>query len=70
VITTPTDSTKPNMARMYDYLLGRKDNVEVDRQAAEAAGAAGHRGNLGLAARPAGHRARGSVQHDRGRGRR
>ena len=28
--------TKPNVARMYDYWLGGKDNFEVDRKAAEA----------------------------------
>ena len=27
---------KPNVARMYDYWLGGKDNFEVDRKAAEA----------------------------------
>ena len=32
----PIDSTRPNMARMYDYWLGGKDNFEVDRKAAEA----------------------------------
>jgi O-methyltransferase involved in polyketide biosynthesis len=30
------DTTKPNIARMYDYWLGGKDNFEVDREAAEA----------------------------------
>jgi O-methyltransferase involved in polyketide biosynthesis len=30
------DTTKPNIARMYDYWLGGKDNFAVDRQAAEA----------------------------------
>jgi SAM-dependent methyltransferase len=30
------DSSKPNIARMYDYWLGGKDNYAVDRQAAEA----------------------------------
>ena len=33
---TPIDMSKPNMARMYDYWLGGKDNFEVDRKAAEA----------------------------------
>jgi O-methyltransferase involved in polyketide biosynthesis len=32
----PLDVTKPNIARMYDYWLGGKDNFEADRQAAEA----------------------------------
>lgn len=27
------DSTKPNTARMYDYLLGGKDNYKADREA-------------------------------------
>lgn len=30
------DPTKPNAARVYDYLLGGKDNFAVDRQAAQA----------------------------------
>ena len=30
------DVTKPNIARMYDYWLGGKDNFEADREAAEA----------------------------------
>jgi len=30
------DPTKPNAARVYDYLLGGKDNFAVDRKAAEA----------------------------------
>jgi O-methyltransferase involved in polyketide biosynthesis len=30
------DSTKPSVARMYDYYLGGKDNFAVDREAAEA----------------------------------
>ena len=32
----PVDVTKPNIARMYDYWLGGKDNFEADRTAAEA----------------------------------
>jgi S-adenosyl methyltransferase len=35
-MTTPIDTTTPNVARMYDYWLGGKDNFEVDRKAAEA----------------------------------
>jgi hypothetical protein len=31
------DATVPNPARVYDYLLGGKDNFEVDRATAEAA---------------------------------
>jgi O-methyltransferase involved in polyketide biosynthesis len=33
---TPLDVTRPNIARMYDYWLGGKDNFEADREAAEA----------------------------------
>jgi hypothetical protein len=32
----PVDVNKPNIARMYDYWLGGKDNFEADRAAAEA----------------------------------
>ena len=32
----PLDVTKPNVARIYDYWLGGKDNYEADREAAEA----------------------------------
>ena len=35
-LMTPLDVTKPNIARMYDYWLGGKDNFEADREAAEA----------------------------------
>jgi S-adenosyl methyltransferase len=28
------DTTKPNVARIYDYLLGGKDNFAVHREAA------------------------------------
>jgi SAM-dependent methyltransferase len=31
------DITRPSIARVYDYMLGGKDNFAVDRQAAEAA---------------------------------
>jgi O-methyltransferase involved in polyketide biosynthesis len=34
--TPPFDTAKPNVARMYDYWLGGKDNFEIDRTAAEA----------------------------------
>src|ERR1700758_4240283 len=30
------DTSKPNVARMYDYWLGGKDNFEADRRAADA----------------------------------
>ena len=29
------DTTTPNVARIYDYLLGGKDNFAADREAAE-----------------------------------
>ena len=29
------DTTRPNVARIYDYLLGGKDNFTVDREAAK-----------------------------------
>ena len=29
------DTATPSVARTYDYLLGGKDNYEVDRQAVE-----------------------------------
>jgi len=35
-MTTALDATKPNVARMYDYWLGGKDNFKADRDAAEA----------------------------------
>lgn len=35
-MTAPFDTTKPSVARMYDYWLGGRDNFEVDRRAAEA----------------------------------
>jgi len=31
----PIDSTKPNIARVWDYWLGGKDNFAVDRELAE-----------------------------------
>jgi O-methyltransferase involved in polyketide biosynthesis len=31
------DTTKPSVARVYDYMLGGKDNYEVDRQVARRA---------------------------------
>ena len=35
-MTTAFDTSKPNIARMYDYWLGGKDHFEADRRAAEA----------------------------------
>ncbi len=29
------DASKPNAGRIYDYVLGRNHNFEVDRQAAQ-----------------------------------
>ncbi|HET7015057.1 MAG TPA: SAM-dependent methyltransferase, partial [Streptosporangiaceae bacterium] len=33
--TSSVDSSVPNVARMYDYMLGGKDNFAVDREASE-----------------------------------
>jgi S-adenosyl methyltransferase len=33
--TSSVDASVPNIARMYDYMLGGKDNFAVDREAAE-----------------------------------
>jgi hypothetical protein len=33
--TSSVDASIPNIARMYDYMLGGKDNFAVDREAAE-----------------------------------
>lgn len=33
--TSPVDASVPNIARIYDYMLGGKDNFAVDREAAE-----------------------------------
>jgi O-methyltransferase involved in polyketide biosynthesis len=38
--TAPVDSSRPQVARMYDYYLGGKDNFAVDRKAVEAVEAA------------------------------
>ncbi|MEV0621591.1 SAM-dependent methyltransferase [Nonomuraea sp. NPDC050404] len=37
--STPSgiDTTKPSVARVYDYMLGGKDNYEIDRHVAQAA---------------------------------
>jgi hypothetical protein len=34
--STPVDATAPSNPRIYDYLLGGRDNFEADRQMAEA----------------------------------
>ena len=36
LMAAPFDTATPNMARMYDYWLGGKDNFEADRRAADA----------------------------------
>jgi O-methyltransferase involved in polyketide biosynthesis len=38
--SAPIDSSRPQVARMYDYYLGGKDNFAVDRKAVEAVEAA------------------------------
>jgi SAM-dependent methyltransferase len=35
VVPTGIDTTRPNIARIYDFLIGGKDNFEVDRTEAE-----------------------------------
>src|SRR3954462_492447 len=44
------DTTKPHPARIYDYLLGGKDNYEVDRQAGERLVAAAPEARIGVRA--------------------
>ena len=44
------DTSKPHPARIYDYLLGGKDNYEVDQQAGEALAAAAPEVRIGLRA--------------------
>ncbi|MEU0210081.1 SAM-dependent methyltransferase [Streptomyces canus] len=44
------DTTKPHPARIYDYLLGGKDNYEVDRQAGEQLIAAAPEARIGVRA--------------------
>lgn len=61
----PIDTTRPNVARMYDYWLGGKDNFAADRQLAErmaaidapCPGGPGTLPNLGIAARARDNRA-------------
>ncbi|QIB42208.1 SAM-dependent methyltransferase [Streptomyces aureoverticillatus] len=44
------DTTRPHPARIYDYLLGGKDNYEVDRRAGEALAAAAPEARIGVRA--------------------
>ncbi|MHA4817519.1 SAM-dependent methyltransferase [Streptomyces aculeolatus] len=44
------DVSRPHPARIYDYLLGGKDNYEVDRQAGEQLVAAAPEARIGLRA--------------------
>ncbi|MEU6356781.1 SAM-dependent methyltransferase [Streptomyces sp. NPDC047072] len=44
------DTSKPHPARIYDYLLGGKDNYEVDREAAERLVAAAPEARIGVRA--------------------
>ncbi|MFJ6123834.1 SAM-dependent methyltransferase [Streptomyces griseoviridis] len=44
------DTSKPHPARIYDYLLGGKDNYDVDRQAADALAAAAPEVRIGVRA--------------------
>ncbi|MFK4104531.1 SAM-dependent methyltransferase [Streptomyces sp. NPDC019531] len=44
------DTSKPHPARIYDYLLGGKDNYEVDREAGERLVAAAPEARIGVRA--------------------
>ncbi|CAL9357168.1 SAM-dependent methyltransferase [Streptomyces sp. enrichment culture] len=44
------DTSKPHPARIYDYLLGGKDNYEVDQQAGDALAAAAPEARIGVRA--------------------
>ncbi|OEV31331.1 hypothetical protein AN219_05720 [Streptomyces nanshensis] len=44
------DTSRPHPARIYDYLLGGKDNYELDRQAAEELAAAAPEVRIGVRA--------------------
>ncbi|MET8468698.1 SAM-dependent methyltransferase [Streptomyces sp. NPDC006422] len=46
----PIDTSRPHPARVYDYLLGGKDNYAVDREAGEALVAAAPEARVGLRA--------------------
>lgn len=41
LLSSEIDFAKPSPARMYDYYLGGKDNLAVDREAADKALSAG-----------------------------
>ncbi|MER6693847.1 SAM-dependent methyltransferase [Streptomyces minutiscleroticus] len=44
------DTSRPHPARIYDYLLGGKDNYEVDRQAAERLASVAPEARIGVQA--------------------
>ncbi|WP_405884873.1 SAM-dependent methyltransferase [Streptomyces sp. NBC_01136] len=44
------DTSRPHPARIYDYLLGGKDNYEVDQQAGDALAAAAPEARIGVQA--------------------
>ncbi|MFF5442398.1 SAM-dependent methyltransferase [Streptomyces achromogenes] len=44
------DTSKPHPARIYDYLLGGKDNYEVDQRAGDALAAAAPEARIGVRA--------------------
>ena len=46
------DTSRPHPARIYDYLLGGKDNYEVDQQAGDALVAAAPEVRIGRAGQP------------------
>jgi len=47
---TKIDTTRPHPARIYDYLLGGKDNYEVDQRAADELVAAAPEARIGVRA--------------------
>ncbi|ARP68668.1 hypothetical protein LK07_01555 [Streptomyces pluripotens] len=47
---TVIDTSKPHPARIYDYLLGGKDNYEVDQRAADELAAAAPEARIGVQA--------------------
>ncbi|WP_318199800.1 SAM-dependent methyltransferase [Streptomyces sp. SCL15-4] len=48
--TVTIDTSRPHPARIYDYLLGGKDNYEVDQQAGDALAAAAPEARIGVRA--------------------